>query len=278
MAMLIRIPEKDWDEVEALGAVRFQEMGLYEIEFQKDYHLYKRWLFDMYEEGHIILDHYYLAIGKWECYKCQKITSVVGACHDIRFSFADPSVFDVVTGDDFEIDIGMSGISSCNELVEADMIPYLTRKYGLRKDKGTLSNHCIHCDALQGDFYLFEEVGSPFVFQTVETASDLILLKVNLDYDIVISDISWDSTAECIRSYSTMKSFHKSEWIQKPETKEASYQSSTVANTGNRIDLKVPYAEKDEAKALGAKWDPTNKVWYVENETGMLDAFQRWLV
>ncbi|WP_256581267.1 MULTISPECIES: DUF5710 domain-containing protein [unclassified Pseudomonas] len=30
-----------------------------------------------------------------------------------------------------------------------------------------------------------------------------------------------------------------------------------------RIDLKVPFAEKEEAKSLGAKWDPSLKTWYI---------------
>lgn len=30
-----------------------------------------------------------------------------------------------------------------------------------------------------------------------------------------------------------------------------------------RIDLKVPYADKDQAKMLGAKWDSVAKTWYV---------------
>ena len=29
--------------------------------------------------------------------------------------------------------------------------------------------------------------------------------------------------------------------------------------------LNVPYAEKDEAKSLGAKWNPKLKKWYVTN-------------
>ena len=29
-----------------------------------------------------------------------------------------------------------------------------------------------------------------------------------------------------------------------------------------RIYLNVPYAEKEHAKSLGAKWDPKNKKWY----------------
>ncbi len=39
--------------------------------------------------------------------------------------------------------------------------------------------------------------------------------------------------------------------------------------------LKVPYAEKDEAKQLGARWDPKRKKWYVP--AGVDTApFERW--
>lgn len=30
-----------------------------------------------------------------------------------------------------------------------------------------------------------------------------------------------------------------------------------------RIDLRVPFNEKDEARSLGARWDPGRKLWYV---------------
>lgn len=40
--------------------------------------------------------------------------------------------------------------------------------------------------------------------------------------------------------------------------------------------LKVPYAEKDEAKALGARWNPTRKTWYVPDGVA-LEPFARWL-
>ncbi len=32
---------------------------------------------------------------------------------------------------------------------------------------------------------------------------------------------------------------------------------------GHRIYLRVPYEEKEEAKQLGARWDPDRKQWYV---------------
>jgi hypothetical protein len=30
-----------------------------------------------------------------------------------------------------------------------------------------------------------------------------------------------------------------------------------------RIDLQVPFNQKDEARSLGARWDPRLKLWYV---------------
>ncbi len=40
--------------------------------------------------------------------------------------------------------------------------------------------------------------------------------------------------------------------------------------------LRVPFAEKDEAKRLGARWDPAKKLWYVQSAPN-LAAFERWL-
>ena len=42
-----------------------------------------------------------------------------------------------------------------------------------------------------------------------------------------------------------------------------------------RMNLKVPFAEKDEAKKLGAKWDSVQKIWYVENKADM-SPFSKW--
>ncbi len=46
----------------------------------------------------------------------------------------------------------------------------------------------------------------------------------------------------------------------------------TTVNT----PLKVPFKEKDEAKSLGARWNPTAKHWYIPE--GLDDApFIKWL-
>lgn len=42
-----------------------------------------------------------------------------------------------------------------------------------------------------------------------------------------------------------------------------------------RLNLKVSFAEKDEAKKLGARWDAAQKIWYVEGKADMA-PFAKW--
>jgi hypothetical protein len=42
-----------------------------------------------------------------------------------------------------------------------------------------------------------------------------------------------------------------------------------------RFNLKVPFAEKDKAKKLGARWDAALKLWYVAGETDAT-PFAQW--
>ena len=43
----------------------------------------------------------------------------------------------------------------------------------------------------------------------------------------------------------------------------------------SKIYLNVPFAQKDAAKALGAKWDATHKKWYVPASIN-ITPFARW--
>lgn len=42
-----------------------------------------------------------------------------------------------------------------------------------------------------------------------------------------------------------------------------------------RVNLRVPYEDKDEAKRLGAWWDAKLRVWYVKNRED-LTPFAKW--
>ena len=45
-----------------------------------------------------------------------------------------------------------------------------------------------------------------------------------------------------------------------------------------RLYLNVPYGEKEEAKALGAKWDPRVKKWYTDSDPDHYVRFAKWIL
>jgi hypothetical protein len=42
-----------------------------------------------------------------------------------------------------------------------------------------------------------------------------------------------------------------------------------------RLNLKVPFADKDAAKKLGARWDAARKIWYVADQVDV-SPFSKW--
>ena len=47
-------------------------------------------------------------------------------------------------------------------------------------------------------------------------------------------------------------------------------------NRRMRINLVTPFADKDQAKALGARWDAARKLWYIV-DVADLAPFMRWI-
>lgn len=45
-----------------------------------------------------------------------------------------------------------------------------------------------------------------------------------------------------------------------------------------KLYLNVPFAEKEEAKRLGARWDPELKLWFVEIKDTVPSPLHRWLI
>lgn len=52
--------------------------------------------------------------------------------------------------------------------------------------------------------------------------------------------------------------------------------SGSSSSASSKVYLKVPFAEKDEAKALGARWDAAKKKWYAPPGTDAT-LFERWM-
>jgi hypothetical protein len=59
------------------------------------------------------------------------------------------------------------------------------------------------------------------------------------------------------------------EFVEKKE-----FEKKAMAQKGLMID--VPFSEKDEAKALGARWNPEAKKWFVPDGVAQ-DKFTKWI-
>jgi hypothetical protein len=77
----------------------------------------------------------------------------------------------------------------------------------------------------------------------------------------------------------------EADWMQTGDSQSVNAPAPTPVtpakssdNTRNRgkVFLKVPFAEKDQAKALGARWDATQKKWYVPSGVDV-NLFGCWL-
>jgi antirestriction protein ArdC/phage/plasmid primase-like uncharacterized protein len=60
------------------------------------------------------------------------------------------------------------------------------------------------------------------------------------------------------------------------ETLKEQFKNYSVLNDPNIIPLKVPFEEKDEAKALGARYQRNAKCWFIQ-KTDNQDVFKKWL-
>ncbi|MEQ8392316.1 MAG: zincin-like metallopeptidase domain-containing protein [Thalassospira sp.] len=83
-----------------------------------------------------------------------------------------------------------------------------------------------------------------------------------------------------VKSKETTKTIAQTPAVERQKenamTSQMSQAPNQDANTERkRIYLTVPFSEKDQAKALGAKWDRRAKAWYARDDM-QLEPFKRW--
>ena len=123
------------------------------------------------------------------------------------FEDADTTEYDVIA-ENYSTEIN---VISQIDLLPTKLLEFIQGKYNYKmrysKFAGTeyLANCCDYCDTLQGDYYLFSEVDSPFFLDSIEKAAELKLYKIDLQYDMPVSaNLSWSSTDHLIKKHGQM--------------------------------------------------------------------------
>lgn len=208
MALILNVPYSEKDQVKSLGARWNPELKKWYVEERKDYKKFIKWILDGKDETTIICDELYIVEGIHTCFKCKNKTKVIGFGIKKHFDVYDPNEYDNV----FEFWNEDISISSQIDPLPISLQKYLLEKYNYYKDfpKTTQSkyfaNHCSNCKIIQGEFFLFGEVNSPFFIESPEEAKNLILYKIPLENDIILNtDIAYGSTDWMIEKYARIE-------------------------------------------------------------------------
>ncbi|MBR1723979.1 MAG: hypothetical protein IJ723_03035 [Ruminococcus sp.] len=205
--LLLDVPYEEKDEAKALGAQWKPEYKKWSVFFGKDYKKFDRWI--PKDKGNIILcDYVYLIVGMHECFRCRKHTPVIGLGVEKFFVIcdnADGSSIYKFNNDGIHICPFPSGMPN-------SITGYVAEKYNLRYDYSKtvrysyLANHCSHCGIIQGDFYLFDEVDTPFFITEPSDVKKLSFYKYKLPYDVICdASISYGSEDYLLKEYADVK-------------------------------------------------------------------------
>ena len=187
MALYLDVPFSQKDEAKALGAGWNPEKKKWYVKDKSNYHKFQKWIITDNKDGRIVVcDYFYLVEGLRVCFKCEKPIKVVGFGIENFISFYDSEAYKYYKYYDGEIHI-----AEHFEPLPEVLLDYLKRTYnyyyGYSKatDSNYYGNHCNHCGILQGNFYLYNEVESPFFVNNIEKSKSLKLYRIALPDDII---------------------------------------------------------------------------------------------
>lgn len=190
MSLFINVPYSEKDSAKELGAKWSPAFKRWYISSRADYHKFLKWILDDSEEAYILCDHLYIIEGVRRCYKCHHETKVIGFGVENFFQVHDPDVYD--TDEPFDYESGTIHIASELTGLSNKFYDFLKKKFNYKLGysatlKSTCyANHCTNCDALQGNFFLFDEVDSPFWIDSPSAAANLTLYRINLRHDHIV--------------------------------------------------------------------------------------------
>lgn len=206
MALLLNVNYTEKEAVKAIGARWNPELKKWYVEKKIDYPKFKKWILQESDTATIVCDFFYIIEGKQKCFKCGKETKVVGFGLENYFQMYCDDVYNVQDG--FDYFSGEINIASELKPLSPELLAYLKVKYnfyfGYSKTTQSYyySNHCKHCNVLQGNFYLFQEVDSPFFIDSIEKAKNLKLHKIFIKNDLILDvDIGYGSEDHLIKEY-----------------------------------------------------------------------------
>lgn len=225
MALKLTVPFAEKDEAKGRGALWSMDDKTWFAPPNQDYNQFTHWA--KVEQANLILQSpYFVAHNEVCCWKCKGVTAVVALATAANYFIMDYEEVDaeIETGPELDgIDApdgkkiwykeqGFSFVSYVSAMDEvnaawlAAAYPLFYLDYSKANDGNYWTNHCQHCMAIQGDFFLHDRPGGAFSPTTPKQCEQLMLVSQNVKYDcVVIGARNWSSIDGQIPFLATVK-------------------------------------------------------------------------
>lgn len=199
MGLFLNVPYKEKDEARALGARWNPEVKRWYVDVpQEEYIKFAKWILRDTDDAIIATEYIFIIEGQRTCWKCGRSTKVIGLGVGEFIH-----IFDAGNGPEYEGPEDYADSSeelhlawtACEEDIPPKLRKYLMETYSVKTGysqtigENCFANHCDHCGALQGNYYVFEEVDSPLTLlvegdELVEQASKLKIFGIPIADDL----------------------------------------------------------------------------------------------
>lgn len=189
MSLLLNVPFAEKEEAKALGAHWNPELKKWHVNKKSNYPKFQKWFPD--NTWLIICGSLYIVEGYRRCWKCGRITRIIGFGFENYYELCDPEDSDF----DFIYHNGILHISAFFEPFPQCLLDYIQERYNYKQAyshtaKGYyMANTCDHCGSIQGNWPLFNEPDGLFFAFDRAITKNLTLNKISLIYDLPIYDV-----------------------------------------------------------------------------------------
>lgn len=198
------------DKVKKLGAKWNPNIKKWYVEKEENYNKFAQYILKDFEDAIVVKDYIYLVVSHQQCWRCKKETEVIALCIPKRIEFKNTPLYRWENGEfdvdseeynykkfdfsekEFDIEntisyemINLRDISKKLLNLIKDKYNYKL-KYSHTTKSSDYANCCQHCDSLQGNFFLFHEIDSPFNVMNKEMARKLTFIKFKLKNDFIL--------------------------------------------------------------------------------------------
>ncbi|MCL2592627.1 MAG: DUF5710 domain-containing protein [Defluviitaleaceae bacterium] len=203
----LNVPYAEKDSAKSIGACWDAKIKKWYFEGPIEaFSKFGKWIAEGREQTLIIFENFCIIEALRMCFRCNKKTRVIGfGVWDHSWLIdEDNGTYSIKDFEDYpemEDDIHLAWTEDENN-VPPLLLSYLKSKYNVKTGHSNVAgkcfaNHCDHCGVIQGNNYLFSEMGSPLSTETPveeELIERMKQLKIYNVYTDTALPLNWDIT------------------------------------------------------------------------------------